>query len=172
MSDTNNKKVKELKDEILKALEKNDIATLYVMEKRAYDTFDEDTLQDYYSNILDLALENLTNTLESARVMDMNEVQDFATIRALYEYAMEHYHAGKLNDAAALFEVLSGISNDEKFSQALKVHKEAATNNITLDYFMDKLADIEATEASKTFYISAFTKEVQNLLNKTQNNGE
>ena len=165
-------KVKDLKQEVLKAVENNDIASLYVLEQKAYETFDEDTLEGFYSNILDMALEKLTDALETARVMDMNEVQDFATIRALYEYAMEHYHAEKNSDAAALFEVLSGISNNKKFSSALKIHQAAASQNISLDTFMEKLADINATERAGTFYISAFSKEAQNLLHKTQNNGE
>ena len=67
-----------------------------------------------------MALEKLTETLESHRKMNMSEVQDFATTRALYEYAMEHYSAGAIKDASALFEVLSGLSNDHKFSSALK----------------------------------------------------
>ena len=84
-------KVENLKAEILKAQQNEDIASLYVLEQQAHDTFDEETLHGFYANILDLALERLTDTLEAHRVMDMNEVQDFATLRALYEYAIEHY---------------------------------------------------------------------------------
>ncbi|WP_297482771.1 hypothetical protein, partial [Sulfurimonas sp.] len=115
-------KTKTLKAKVLKAQEANDIASLYVLEQEAHETFDEETLHGFYANILDLALEKLTDTLEAHRIMDMNEVQDFATLRALYEYAVEHYSAGEFNDAAALFEVISGLSNDKKFSKAMKLH--------------------------------------------------
>ncbi len=165
-------KIKDLKAKVLKAVQDSDIASMYVLEQEAYDTFEENTLQDYYANILDLALEKLTTTLEANRHMNMNEVQDFATIRALYEYAMEHYHAGKISDASALFEVLSGISNDENFSSALKFHWLASAENISLDDFLLKIADVNATENAGTFYISAFSKEAQKLLDKSQNSGE
>lgn len=161
-------KEKELKQEVLKAQENSDIALLYVLEERAHSTFDEETLQDFYTNILDMALERLTDTLESNRVMDMNEVQDFATLRALYEYAMEHYSAGQIADASALFEVLSGLSNDTKFTDALKFHWIASKENINLDDFISNIADVQATQASATFYISCFTKKAQDLLNNTQ----
>lgn len=170
--DNNDKKAQELKDEILKAVKDGDIASLYVLEQKAYDTFDEDTLNAYYANILDMALENLTNTLEANRVMDMNEVQDFATVRALYEYAMEHYHAGKLDDASALFEVLSGITNDDAFSIALKFHWIAAAEKISLDNFLEKIADVDATEKAGKFYISRFTKEAQKLLDNAKKDGK
>lgn len=165
-------KIEELKAEVLKAQQNSDIASLYVLEQRAHDTFDEETLHGFYANILDLALEKLTDTLEAHRVMDMNEVQDFATLRALYEYAIEHYSAGAISDASALFEVLSGLSNDEKFSSALKLHWIASSENISLDDFISNIADIDATQDAGTFYISCFTKEAQKLLDKSQEDGE
>ncbi|MCW8953729.1 MAG: hypothetical protein OQK48_02170 [Sulfurimonas sp.] len=165
-------KVQELKTKVLEAQQKSDIASLYVLEQQAHDLFDEDTLQGFYANILDLALERLTDTLESHRVMDMNEVQDFATLRALYEYAVEHYSAGQIADASALFEVLSGLSNDEKFSSALKFHWIASKENLSLDDFIGNIADIESTQKEGTFYISCFNKEAQKLLDKSQIDGE
>jgi len=161
-------KEQKLKEKVLAAQEKSDIASLYVLEQEAHETFDEETLHGFYANILDLALEKLTDTLESHRTIDMNEVQDFATARALYEYAMEHYSAGQSTDAAALFEVLSGMTNDDKFSWSLKLHWLAAAENITLDDFMEKMADIDVTQANATFYISGFKKEAQKLLDNAQ----
>jgi len=165
-------KTEQLKKKILDAHTKADIASLYVLEQEAYDLLDEETLHGFYANILDLALERLTETLEAHRVMDMNEVQDFATLRALYEYAMEHYSAGKISDAAALFEVLSGLSNDAKFSDAMKIHWGAASQNLKIDDFLDKIADLQETESAGTFYVSRFSKEAQKLLNNSQEEGE
>ena len=162
----------ELKAKILEAQKKEDIASLYVLEQQAHELFDEETLHGYYANILDLALEKLTNTLESHRRMEMNEVQDFATLRALYEYAMEHYSAGSPSDAAALFEVLAGLSNDTKFSDAMKVHQAAALENLSLDDFLEKLADLQETENAGTFYVSRFTKEAQELLDTDKSKEE
>ena len=165
-------KADELKVKVLEAQKNSDIASLYLLEQEAHETFDEATLQGFYANILDLALEKLTDTLESHRQMDMGEVQDFATTRALYEYAMEHYSAGQIKDASALFEVLSGMTNDAKFAWSLKLHWLASAENITLDDFMSNMADIEVTQANKTFYISGFTKEAQVLLDNAQTKGE
>lgn len=158
-----------LKKKILEAQKAADIASLYMLEQEAYELFDEETLHAYYANILDLALEKLTDTLESHRVMDMSDVQDFATLRALYEYAMEHYSVGKATDAAALFEVLGGLSRDEKFSNAMKLHQGAALENLSLDDFLEKIADLAATEESGTFYVSHFTKKAQELLENNKN---
>ncbi len=161
-------KAEDLKTKVLKAQESSDIASLYVLEQEAHEILDEETLHGFYANILDLALEKLTDTLEAHRKMDINSVQDFATLRALYEYAIEHYSAEQTKDASALFEVLSGLSNSEDFSKALKFHWIASAENISLDDFIEKIADIEATQNAGTFYISCFKEEAQKLLDKKQ----
>ena len=160
------KTTEKLKKKVLEAYKNSDIASLYILEQEAHTTFDEETLHGFYTNILDLALEKLTDTLEAHRKMDMNEVQDFATLRALYEYAIEHYSAGEIKDASALFEVLSGLSNDKDFSSALKLHWIASQEKITLEDFIENIADIEATQSAGTFYISQFTKKAQDLVYK------
>ncbi|HZF70315.1 hypothetical protein [Sulfuricurvum sp.] len=152
--------MKELKEKIFQAQSEGDIASLYVLEAQAHEIFDEDTLMAYYANILDLALERLTNALESLEKLDMNEVQDFATLRALYEYAIEHYSAGSVTDASALFEVLSGLSNDDTFSEAMKVHRAACDTQIPFDDFIDEYVDMAATQNGGKFYISIFKKEI------------
>jgi len=156
-------KEQDLKAKVLKAQQNSDIASLYVLEQEAHALFDENTLHGFYANILDLALERLTDTLETHRVMDMQDVQDFATLRALYEYAIEHYSAEKNDDASALFEVLSGLSNDKKFSDAMEIHKKASATNMSLDDFIEKIADVDATQSLGTFYLSSF-KNVEKLI--------
>lgn len=149
-----------LKEKIYQAQSEGDIASLYVLEAQAHEMFDEDTLMAFYANILDLALERLTDTLENMERLDMNEVQDFATLRALYEYAIEHYSAGSTHDASALFEVLGGISNDEPFSVAMSVHRAACDAKIPFDDFIDEYVDMNATQNGGKFYISYFKKEL------------
>ncbi len=152
--------MQELKDKIFQAQSEGDIASLYVLEAQAHETFDEDTLMAFYANILDLALERMTNALENLEKLDMNEVQDFATLRALYEYAIEHYSAGSAHDASALFEVIGGISNDEPFSEAMSVHRAACDAKIPFDDFIDEYVDMNATQNGGKFYISFFKKEI------------
>lgn len=150
----------ELKAKIHKAQSEGDIASLYVLEASAHETFDEDTLMAFYANILDLALERMTNALENMERLDMNEVQDFATLRALYEYAIEHYSAGSAHDASALFEVIGGLSEDEPFNAAMKIHRAACDAKIPFDTFIEEYVDMNATQNGGKFYISFFRKEI------------
>lgn len=145
-----------LKSRILDAQKNGDIATLYVMEQTAQEELGKTDLSGYYRNLLDLALERLGEALTAPRKMQMHEVQDFATLRALYEYAIEHYSAGKNRDAAALFEVLAGISDDAPFSEAMQTHRAWSKQLSDFETFLQTVADLDATQQRGTFYISVF----------------
>ncbi len=153
-----------LKEDVLKAQQNGDIAKLYTLQQRAQNELNEDELGRFYANILDLALERLTETLEAARVMNMDDVQDFATLQALYEYALEHYSASKHTDASALFEILGGLSGDEDFSASMKTHQVLVDGNIDFEIFLNEMADLDEVEKNRSFYINVFTKKAQDLL--------
>jgi hypothetical protein len=161
-------KIEAFKDKVIKLQQQGDIASLYVLEQEAHETLQDSDLTAFYANILELALENLTNALEVAKRFNLNEVQDFATIRALYEYAIEHYSAKSLSDASALFEILVGLSEDDKFSKSMKVHQFCANESIDFDEFLQDYADIEATQNAGTFYISAFSDKGEKILKSLQ----
>lgn len=167
----NNKQTQLLLEKLHAAKEAQDIASMYVLEHQVSELLDEDLTQEFYSTILEIALDRLTDLLESHRQMDLGSVEDFATTRALYEYAIEHYSAGEFSDAAALFEMLSGITNDEKFSLSLKIHTFCAQEKMNFDDFLSKIADLDATQTNKTFYISAFVKKAEELLEKMDTKG-
>jgi hypothetical protein len=154
----------QLKEKVLKAQQEGSIAGLYVLEQEANETFSEEMLLKYYANILELALERLTDALETMRRLDMNEVEDFATIRTLYEYAIEHYSAGKPIDAAALFEIIGGLTDDETLTNAMQIHMEAAKAGVSLDDFINNIADVEGTQAAGSFYVCAFQDAARELL--------
>lgn len=145
-----------VKKKILEAQTNADIAALYMLEAEATEKFDDETLGKYYANILELALENLTDALESGKTFDMQNAQDLSTLRALYEYAIEHYSMQKYEDASALFEILSGLSNDNDFSSAMDIHIEATKSKKSLEDFLDNVCDVDAVVKKGTFYLSEF----------------
>jgi len=63
-----------------------------------------------------------------------------------------------------LFEILSGITDDEKFSKAMQIHTAAARKGIDLDTFLEEYADMDAVERAGNFYIGDFTLTAHSLL--------
>lgn len=145
----------DIRDKIKQAQENGSIASLYMLENSVLESESDALIADFYAIMLDIAMENLTNALESIKVFDMSNVEDFATLKALYEYALEHFSEKNYIDASALFEMIGGMCDDGDFKDSMKIHKEACDKNIDIDDFLSNYADIDTVEA---FYINRFKK--------------
>ena len=147
------------KEEILEAYAQGDIAQLYVWETRARDELCVEELMGFYANILELAFERVSDALEHVEKLSMEDVHAVAALRAIYEYAIEHYSAGSVSEASALFDVLLSISSDEHFVQAMQIHHQACEAKINFDTFLEEYADLDQTQASGKFYIAYFKQQ-------------
>ncbi len=145
----------ELKDKIKKAQEEGSIASLFTLESRVLDCRCDELVADYYAMVLDIAMENLTDALENIKVFDMSNVEDFATLKALYEYALEHFSEKNYQDGSALFEMIGGMCDDESFKESMKAHKIACDRELDIDDFLSNYADIDLVDK---FYINQFKK--------------
>lgn len=156
----------QIREKSIEAVHYGDIKALYDLLERHHGELNDDIEQGIYGNILDLALELLTNTLESKAKLSLENVQERYTLRALYEYAISHYSAKRFSDAKALFEVLEGTSAEEEFSESMQIHAAAAALEIDIDSFIDKYCEIN--EKLDDFYIKEFKNKAHNLLAKVK----
>jgi hypothetical protein len=160
----------QVREKSIEAVHEGDIKALYELVENHHNELNDEIEQGLYGNILDLALELLTNTLETQAKLSLNEEQEKYTLRALYEYSISHYSAGQFNDAKALFEVLEGTSKEEEFQKSMKIHALACAQKITIDDFLDNYCEVK--EKMDDFYIKAFNKKAQNLLDMANDKGE
>jgi hypothetical protein len=154
----------QVREKSIEAVHEGDIKALYELVENHHNELNDEIEQGLYGNILDLALELLTNTLETQAKLSLNEEQEKYTLRALYEYSISHYSAGQFNDAKALFEVLEGTSKEEEFQKSMKIHALACAQKITIDDFLDNYCEVK--EKMDDFYIKDFKKTAQKLLSK------
>ncbi len=152
----------QIRERSIEAVHHGDIKALYEIVETHHKELNDDLEQGLYGNILELALELLTNALETKAKLSLQDEQEYYTLRALYEYAISHYSSKRFNDAKALFEVLVGIAEEDAFLDAMKIHAKAASLEIDIDTFMDKYCEIN--DKLDDFYIKVFKKKAQELL--------
>ena len=160
----------QVREKSIEAVHEGDIKALYELLENHHAELTDEIEQGLYGNILDLALELLTNTLETQAKLSLKELQESYTLRALYEYAISHYSAKQFNDAKALFEVLEGVSKEKEFQKSMKIHALVCEQKIDIDSFLDNYCKVK--EKMDDFYIKEFTKEAQILLDKANMQGE
>ncbi|PHR57860.1 MAG: hypothetical protein COA44_05150 [Arcobacter sp.] len=152
----------QIREKSIEAVHNGDIKALYALVETHNDELNDDIEQGLYGNILELALELLTNALESKDKLSLKDEQQRYTLRALYEYAISHYSSKHFYDAKALFEVLEGTAKEKNFIDSMKIHAAAAGKEIDIDSFIDDFCIVN--EKLDDFYIKEFQKEAQNLL--------
>jgi len=156
----------QVREKSIEAVHTGDIKALYELVETHNEELNDEIEQGLYGNILELALELLTNALESKDTLSLEDEQQRYTLRALYEYAISHYSSGHHQDAKKLFEVLEGTAKEEGFIKSMKIHAAAAGKEIDIDTFIDDFCIVN--EKLDDFYIKEFKKEAQDLLEKTK----
>ncbi|MDF1880349.1 hypothetical protein JHD50_03350 [Sulfurimonas sp. MAG313] len=160
----------QVREKSIEAVHNADIKALYDLVEMHHEDLNDEIEQGLYGNILELALELLTNALESKDKLSLENEQQRYTLRALYEYAISHYSSKHFNDARALFEVLEGVSKEKEFIESMRFHSAAAALDIEIDDFLDKFCIVN--EKLDDFYIKEFQEEAQNLLSKVNDKKE
>jgi len=156
----------QIREKSIEAVHAGDIKALYELVETHNEELNEDIEQGLYGNILELALELLTNVLETKGKLSLTNEQERYTLRALYEYAISHYSSQHYADAKALFEVLEGTAKEKEFIESMQIHASACAQEIEIDTFIDEFCIVN--EKLDDFYINAFKKEAQDLLEKTK----
>lgn len=154
----------QLRERSIEAVHNADIKALYELVETRNEEINDDIEQGLYGNILELALELLTNALESKSKLSLKDEQQKYTLRALYEYSISHYSSHRFADAKALFEVLEGTAQEEDFIESMKIHAAAAGSQIDIDTFIDKYCAVNGK--MDDFYIKEFTSKGKKLLKK------
>ncbi len=152
----------QIRERSIEAVHHGDIKALYEIVETHHDALNEDLEQGLYGNILELALELLTNALESQAKLSLENEQEYFTLRALYEYAISHYTSKRYEDTKALFEVLEGTALEDEFIESMQIHASAAALHIDIDSFIDDYCEVN--DKLDDFYIKSFKPRVQELL--------
>jgi len=160
----------QIREKSIEAVHTGDIKALYELVETHHEDLNDDIEIGLYGNILELALELLTNALETKDKLSLVNEQEKYTLRALYEYAISHYSSKHYFDAKALFEVLVGVAKEEKFIKSMEIHAAAAANEIEIDDFLDNICIVN--DKLDDFYIKEFSKAAQDLLQKSKTTGD
>jgi hypothetical protein len=135
-----------LKNKKSEAISQKNIIKLYeVLDNYLFLSRDEDqkTIDEIYSVILDKAIDNLTYKLESNQMFSFEDEEEHMTLRAIYEYAIEHYSSNSFSEARELFLMLSILTENNNFRGAMQIHAVATIKKLSFDDFLDQFVDIE-----------------------------
>ena len=168
-----------LKEKETKAINTQDLIQLYevldnylVLERKE----DNKTINKIYTVILDKAIENLTQKLETNDFFSFEDEEEHLTLRAIYEYAIEHYSSNAFSDARELFLMLSVMTQNNAFKGAMQIHAIGTIKKMPFDNFLNEFVDIDkinkidktGDETKNSYFILYFYDNANQFLHENQ----
>ena len=120
----------------------------------------EDEINDIFTFIVNTAFDVLAENLTQNRGFDMNNREDLATARAIYEHGIQRYSENDKKGAKEIFLVLHHTIEDETLKEAMMIHACAVMAGHTFEDFIENLVDISGVDESSptAFFIQTFVQ--------------
>jgi len=126
----------------------------------------EDDINEIFTFIVNTAFDRLAEKLSTSQSFDMNEAEDIATARAMYEHAIERYSENDIKGAKEIFLVLHYSIDHAELKDAMMVHACAVMAGHKFEDFIENLVDVEGVNENDplAFFIQTFTQPTDILL--------
>lgn len=102
---------------------------------------DEERINEIFTFILNHAFDRLSQSLVSNNTFNMRDEEDVATVRAIYEHAIQIYNDRSFNSAKELFLVLHHVVDYYLLQESLMIHAVNAMKNVEFDDFVASIVD-------------------------------
>jgi hypothetical protein len=127
----------------------------------------EDEINEIFTFIVNAAFDRLAEVLTTSRSFDMNDIEDMATARAIYEHGIQRYSENDKKGAKEIFLVLNYTVEHEDLKDAMMVHAAAVMAGHSFEEFIENLVDVSAVDENDplAFFIQTFSQPTDILLN-------
>ena len=139
----------------------NSIAKGYqVLDAKLVIEAEEDDINEVFTFIVNSAFDKLSDYLTEPRKFDMAEPEDWATVRAIYEHAIQRYSENDKKGAKEIFLVLHHMVVVDELKDAMMIHACAVMAGHSFEEFVENLADVDGVdpEDPMAFFITTFTQ--------------
>ena len=85
---------------------------------------DEEGINELFQKIVNGAFTNIAIAIENGKKLDISNAEDFATMRGIYEYAMQAFSENLTKQAQELFLALHHVVDDFELKDAINKAKE------------------------------------------------
>jgi len=127
----------------------------------------EDDINEIFTFIVNNAFDRLAQKLTDSKSFDMNDAEDMATARAIYEHGIQRYSENDKKGAKEIFLVLNYTIDHEELKDAMMVHAAAVMAGHSFEDFIENLVDVSGVNENDplAFFIQTFVQPTDILLN-------
>ncbi len=118
----------------------------------------EDDINDIFTFIVNQAFDVLAENLTKHKGFSIQDPEELATARAIYEHGIQRYSENDKKGAKEIFLVLHHTIEDNELKDAMMIHACAVMAGHNFDSFIENLADTDAIDENDptAFFIKSF----------------
>ena len=124
----------------------------------------DDKIEEIFRDILKEAIEIINKKFEKNEFLDVNNPIDKAVIRAMFEYMLELWAEGEIEEAKQLGYDMLYLVKDEKLKEMFSMFVIGMLEGLSVDKFFEKYVDTNKTY--KDDFFVDFKDEIDALIIK------
>ncbi|CAA6813426.1 MAG: Unknown protein [uncultured Sulfurovum sp.] len=128
----------------------------------------EEEINEIFSFIVNTAFDILAEKLANGGKFDMDDYEDLATARAIYENGIQRYSENEKKAAKELFLILYFTIKDGTLAESMLIHAAVAMAGHSFDDFVENIVDVSSVDETEptAFFIQTYVDPIDILLKK------
>jgi len=120
----------------------------------------EDDINEVFTFIVNTAFDKLAEYLSTHKSFDMNDIEERAIARAIYEHAIQRYSENDKKGAKEMFLVLHHSIDHEELKDAMMIHACAVMAGNSFESFIQDMVDVSGIDEHDplAFFIQTFVQ--------------
>jgi len=125
----------------------------------------EEEINEIFTFIVNNAFDLLAEKLSTLETFNMDNEEDRAAARAIYEHAIQLYSENNKKGAKEIFLILSHSIGKHSLKDAMLLHAAVVISGTSFDDFIDTLVDVSKVDENDplAFFIQTFTSPVAEM---------
>ena len=124
----------------------------------------EDEINDVFRDILSETFELINKKIENNEKLDVNNPEEAAAIRAMFEYMLELWDEGAIDEAKEVGYDMAYLVNDDRLKEMFSMFVLGMLEGLSLDKFFEKYVNTE--RVYKDVFFADFDDKIDELVIK------
>ena len=128
----------------------------------------EDEINEIFTFIVNTAFDRLAQKLSTSATFSMENEEERAAARAIYEHGMQRYSENDKKGAKEIFLILSHSVDKYSLKDAMLLHAAVVISGLSFDAFIDTVVDVSKVDENDplAFFVQTFKLSILEMFDK------
>jgi len=140
------------------------IAEKYIVLEKYLNKSDDDKINETFKEILKETFEVINKKIEENKTLNVNDEEEKAAIRAMFEYMLELWNDGEIAEAKEVGYDMAYLVDDPKLKEMFSMFVLGMIDGENIDRFFEKY--VNESKVYKDYFFADFNDQIDELVIK------